>query len=425
MMLVLLQDLRLGLISPQFMSKGCFDNHFVQDGSVLEGNGQGVGNGSLLWIMIIRSELWVFYAGDSLSQALDQFRSGSFSAINVVSRFKSVERKHGSNHVLDAMITVRKVVHGLELFVNDTNASLMRAIDHSLDIRSRFAHLLELLVDPLSRLNSRLAVEFGWVRYLEEHILHDVATIWSLEHKRLALEANIVESPNGGSQHAWDTAFALLNLQAEIHGNFAGVSGCPGFTRHGVWSVTVGTKGLAIDPGLRDGGLGLLGTQAEHFADDGSAGNFDVDDVVETHSVEAVFQGQAALDFVCLDHCFQYVLDLEDFAIPEVAACAVRARDPIGDGQDGTKVVRWMTPFGGEPAVVKVQPADHGSNVEGAADGVELVVGSWDLGTVGDDGARHDRTEKLGAFGEFECLETAAEGVEEDITGGIILCMSC
>jgi hypothetical protein len=66
-----------------------------------------------------------------------------------------------------------------------------------------------------------------------------------------------------------------------------------------------------------------------------------------------------------------------------------------------------------QEAVVKVEPADLGTDVEGTADGVELEVGSWDLCAVGDDGALDDGTHKLGAIGESQTLETAAERVEE------------
>lgn len=60
-----------------------------------------------------------------------------------------------------------------------------------------------------------------------------------------------------------------------------------------------------------------------------------------------------------------------------------------------------MTPLGGKPAVVKVQPSDHGSNVESTQDGVEDVVCPRDTCAVGDSGSFDDGTEELGAFFEF------------------------
>lgn len=83
-----------------------------------------------------------------------------------------------------------------------------------------------------------------------------------------------------------------------------------------------------------------------------------------------------------------------------------------------------MTPLGGEPAVVVVQPPDHGTDVEGAIDGVKLEGGAGDLATIGNDGALDDGAEQLGAFLEAETLETAAESVEEDPAGSVKLSSS-
>jgi len=80
-----------------------------------------------------------------------------------------------------------------------------------------------------------------------------------------------------------------------------------------------------------------------------------------------------------------------------------------------------VAPFGGEPAVVEVEPADHGADVEGAGDGVQDVGGSRDSDAVGDGGAGDDGAEEFGAGGEFEGFEAAAEGVEEDEAGGVEL----
>ena len=48
----------------------------------------------------------------------------------------------------------------------------------------------------------------------------------------------------------------------------------------------------------------------------------------------------------------------------------------VGEGEDAAEVVGGMSPFGGEPGVVVVQPADHDAEVEGGADGIEFVVGA-------------------------------------------------
>ena len=143
--------------------------------------------------------------------------------------------------------------------------------------------------------------------------------------------------------------------------------------------------------------------------------------MVETDLVERVLQRHAALYLVGLDHGFQNVLDREDLAGADISASPVRPANPVRDGKDGAEVVAGMTPFGGEPAVVEVEPSDHGADVEGAADWIELVGGTGDFGAMRDGGARDDGAEELGAVGEFEGFETAAEGVEEDESSGVDL----
>jgi hypothetical protein len=80
-----------------------------------------------------------------------------------------------------------------------------------------------------------------------------------------------------------------------------------------------------------------------------------------------------------------------------------------------------VTPLSGEPAVVVVQPTDHGTDVESAIDGVQLVGSTGDAGSVGDDGALNNGAEELGALLELESLETTAQCVQEDKTSSVKL----
>lgn len=59
------------------------------------------------------------------------------------------------------MVTVRKVVHSLELLVDDANARLVSAVGDLLDILCALAQGLELLVDDLGSFNGGLRVKFG------------------------------------------------------------------------------------------------------------------------------------------------------------------------------------------------------------------------------------------------------------------------
>lgn len=256
---------------------------------------------------------------------------------------------------------------------------------------------------------------------LEEDILHDVAAVGALELKLLALEEDIVETPDGSGEDGGNTSLAIHDLEGQVDGPLASITGSPGLAGHGVGGVTVSAEGLTVDPGLGDGVGNLLLIEAEHLGDDGGGGNLDEDNVVEADLVVGVEEGQAALDLVGLDHGLEDVLDVEDLATGEVAAGLVGAVDPVSDGEDGAKVVRGVTPLGGQPAVVEVKPADHGANVEGTVDRVEDKGGAGNLGTVGHDGAGDNGAEELGALLEAEALKTAAEGVEEDPSGSVEL----
>jgi hypothetical protein len=62
---------------------------------------------------------------------------------------------------LYTVVTVRKVLHRLELLVNDTDASLVCPVDDTLDIFGTLAHSLELLVQALGSFDCGLRVELG------------------------------------------------------------------------------------------------------------------------------------------------------------------------------------------------------------------------------------------------------------------------
>lgn len=185
--------------------------------------------------------------------------------------------------------------------------------------------------------------------------------------------------------------------------------------------MTVSTQTLAISPCLGDGISGLRLGQAQHLGHDGRRGNLDQHDVVQADLVERVLQSQDTLDLVGLDHALQDILDLEDLAIAQVAASTVRPGDPVGHGQNTSQVVGRMTPLSGQPAVIVVQPADHGANVESAIDRVELVGGSRHTSSIRDGGAGNDGAQQFGALLESEGLETTSQGVQENQTGSVVL----
>lgn len=116
--------------------------------------------------------------------------------------------------------------------------------------------------------------------------------------------------------------------------------------------------------------------------------------MVEADAIERVEQREATLDFVRFDHTLEDVLDGDALAL----ACQV-----VRDGEDGTEIVGRVTPFNNKgvvvisvgvgaretegntrtfcskEAVVKVEPADDGPDVECSSNRVELVVSPGDL----------------------------------------------
>ena len=137
--------------------------------------------------------------------------------------------------------------------------------------------------------------------------------------------------------------------------------------------MTVGTQRLTVGPCLGDSVNGLVTVKTQELGDNRGTGDLDEDDVIEADAVEGIEEGKAPLDFVSLDHAREDVMHGELLTL---------TGEMIGDGEDGTQVVGWVTPFCGEEAVVEVEPSDHCSNVERAPDGVELVVSSGDTSAL-------------------------------------------
>lgn len=161
MALVLCQNLGLGLLSALLVAERGVDDNLLVDGAVLELHGQRVGDGAEVLVVVVLGELWVLNALDLLAEALDEWGGGGFASIGVVGGFKTAVDEHDRGHVLDAVVAVGKVVHGLELFVDDADAGLVRAAGHSLDVGSGLALGLETGVDVLCGFNGGLGVELG------------------------------------------------------------------------------------------------------------------------------------------------------------------------------------------------------------------------------------------------------------------------
>ena len=58
------------------------------------------------------------------------------------------------------MVSVGKVVHGFKLFIDDTDAGFVGAVDHILDIFGGLSHLLRSCINSFGCLNRSLRVKF-------------------------------------------------------------------------------------------------------------------------------------------------------------------------------------------------------------------------------------------------------------------------
>lgn len=419
--LVLLKNDWLSLLASETVAEWRLNDDLLENGSVLESTCEGVGDGTLAWVVIVGGKLLILHALNLLSQALNQWGGSSLSTISIIRSLQTSINKHDRSHVLNAVIAIREVIHRLELLIDYTDTSLVGTTSDMLDILSSLAHRNQLLADSCSCLNRSLRVELRWIGDLEEHVLHDVGAVLALELERLALEEDVIETPDRSTQDSWNTRLTSRDLQGKVNGALASVACGPGLARHGVGGVAVRAEGLAIDPSLRDSITGLSLGQAEKLGDNGGGCDFDEDNVVETNLVVGVKESQASLNLVRLDHSLKHLLDGNNLTVSELASGAVGAGDPVCNGKDGAQVVGWVTPLSSQPTIIVVEPSDHGADVEGGVDWVELEVGSWNLWSVWNNGAWDDWAEELGALFEAETLETAAEGVEEDESGGVEL----
>jgi hypothetical protein len=417
--LVLLENDGLSLLTAETVAKRSLDSDLVKDSTIVELDGESVGDGSELRVMVILGVLRILNTLNLLTERLNQRRSSSLTTVGVVSGLEAAEDEHSGAHVLNAVVTVGKVVHGLELLVNDADASLVGSAGDGLDIGSRLALGLEEVVNLLGGLDGGLRVELSRVGDLEENVLHDIAAVGALELKLLTLEEDIVETPDRSGQNGGNTLLTLEDLESEVNGTLASITGGPRLSGHGVGGVAVSSQRLTINPSLSDSIGNLLLVEAEHLGDDGGRGDLDKDNVVKTDLVVGVEESQATLNLVGLNHGLENILDDKGLAASEVTAGLVGTVDPVSDSEDSTEVVRGVTPLSSEPAVVEVEPSDHGTNVEGGVDGVKLEGSTRDLGAVGDNGAGDDGSEELRALLEPQTLETAAKGIEEDPSSSV------
>lgn len=76
------------------------------------------------------------------------------------------------------MVAVGKVLHGLELLVDDANAGFVGAVDDAFDVGGCLAHFLELDVEALGGFDGGLGVEFSCLVISMTSTTTVTVTIW-------------------------------------------------------------------------------------------------------------------------------------------------------------------------------------------------------------------------------------------------------
>src|SRR5262245_35520428 len=138
--------------------------------------------------------------------------------------------------------------------------------------------------------------------------------------------------------------------------------------------MAIDAQAAAVGPGVGDGADDLLLVSAEQGGANRSGGDPDQDNMVESYTIETVFEGEDPLYLMSFDHGLKNIANGERF--PSGSAQIIRY------SQDAAQIIRRMTPFGGKPGIVKVEPTNHRADVEGSLHWIELPIGARDAGSI-------------------------------------------
>lgn len=179
MTLVLGQNLGLGLLTTEAVTKRSLNRDLLKHSAVVQSDSQGIGDGTLGRVVVVGGKLGVLNTADALAEVLKQGGSSSLRAVRVVGGSQAAENEHSGNHVLDGglaeaqllefrctylhtVVAISEVIHLLELLVNDADACLVCTVGDLLNVLGALAHGSKLGVDLLSGLNGSLGMELGY-----------------------------------------------------------------------------------------------------------------------------------------------------------------------------------------------------------------------------------------------------------------------
>jgi hypothetical protein len=298
-------------------------------------------------------------------------------------------------------------------FVDDPHTRLLRFDHDALDIRDPVAYQR---VQGHRGFDRGLRVKLGWKRDLEQHVLHDVGAERLWQRQRLPFEQDIAEAPGLGTQRGGVAHLTRERDEGMPHGPAGRIARRPTLARSGVRRVPIRPKRASVEPCVGDSIDDLLSRSAEHGGHDGCGGNTHQQNVIEAHAVEAVFEGEHALDLVRLDHGRENVANDRRLS----AFHHGFARHVVRDGENSAEVVRRVSPLGREPRVVEIEPANHRPDIESRLHGLELERGTGHARPTRHERARHDGTEQACARRILQGLKAAGERVHETVAGGFV-----
>ena len=180
--------------------------------------------------------------------------------------------------------------------------------------------------------------------------------------------------------------------------------------------MTVGTQAGAVQPGLGQRVDDLRLGAPEHLRHHRRGSDAHQQHMAQTHAVEAVLQRDDALDLVRLDHGRQHVAHQQR----RLAGRHVALGQVVRHGKNATQVVRRMAPFGGQPGVVVVQPADDATDVPRRFHRVEPELGAGHARAMGNHGAFHQRPQQLRALRKAQRQKATAQGVHQTVAGSVV-----
>jgi len=110
----------------------------------------------------------------------------------------------------------------------------------------------------------------------------------------------------------------------------------------------------SVEPRIGNCVADLLFRSSQKFRRQRRRGDSDQQHVIEANAVETVFECQHALDFMGLNHRGEQVSNKKRRLLLHL----ISTTDKIGNRQQRAKVIRRMSPFGSQPGIVEIQPAN-------------------------------------------------------------------